>query len=159
MTAPTQGERASLYYKQGSSDKEYHVAIEPSGTGFVVTFAYGRRGSTLQPRAKTAAPIDDAVAKKIVDKLVASTTAKGYSPGAGGAPYQQTASCRPTSPVPKSAPWSRCAICTRQTWAAACTTRYTWASALTLSPRPAPTSQFKFKPVEASEEGDSHTEA
>jgi bifunctional non-homologous end joining protein LigD len=37
----------SLYYREGSSDKEYHASIEPAGPRFVVNFAYGRRGSTL----------------------------------------------------------------------------------------------------------------
>ena len=27
---------ASLYFREGGSDKEYHAAIEPSGDGFIV---------------------------------------------------------------------------------------------------------------------------
>ena len=53
--SPTQ--RITLYFKQGSSDKIYTVAMEPSGNGFAVTFAYGRRGSTLQTGVKTASPV------------------------------------------------------------------------------------------------------
>src|SRR5437773_999067 len=91
MTASaTQSERISLYYTQGSSDKVYHAAIEPQGDGFVVTFAYGRRGSTFQTGSKTAAPVDYAAARKIYDKLVKEKTAKGYTPGEDGTPYQQT---------------------------------------------------------------------
>ncbi len=37
----------SLYFREGPSDKEYHAAIEPKNDGFIVTFAYGRRGNTL----------------------------------------------------------------------------------------------------------------
>jgi bifunctional non-homologous end joining protein LigD len=35
----------SLYFKNGSSDKEYHATLEPKDDGFVVNFAYGRRTS------------------------------------------------------------------------------------------------------------------
>ena len=43
----------SLYFREGNSDKEYHTAIEPSGEGYIVTFAYGRRGSNLTTGTKT----------------------------------------------------------------------------------------------------------
>ena len=39
-----QTERITLYYREGSSDKVYEAIIEPQGEGFVVNFAYGRRG-------------------------------------------------------------------------------------------------------------------
>src|ERR1700690_3272212 len=83
-------ESVTLYYREGSSDKVYQAAIEPKGTGFVVNFAYGRRGATLQTGTKTNSPVDHAAAKKIYDKLVAEKTAKGYTPGENGTPYQQT---------------------------------------------------------------------
>jgi hypothetical protein len=44
--------RITLYYREGSSDKVYQVSIEPQGEGFVVNFAYGRRGSTMNTRTK-----------------------------------------------------------------------------------------------------------
>ena len=66
------------------------MAIEPSGDGFVVNFAYGRRGSTLTTGTKTASPVPFEQAKKIYDKLVKEKTAKGYTPGEDGTPYQQT---------------------------------------------------------------------
>ena len=83
-------ERTTLYYRDNRSDKIYMCAIEPSGAGFIVTFAYGRRGSTLQTGTKTAQPVAYAAAKKIYDKLVQEKTAKGYTPGEDGTPYQQT---------------------------------------------------------------------
>ena len=88
LAAPS--ERATLYYRLGSSDKIYQCFIEPSGNGFIVTFAYGRRGSTLQTGSKTAEPVDYATAKNIFDKLVQDKTAKGYTPGTEGTPYQGT---------------------------------------------------------------------
>src|SRR2546423_15324556 len=90
MQTATQAERITLYYRQGASDKVYHVAIEPSGTGFVVTFAFGRRGSTLQNGSKTTSPVDHAEAHRIYEKLVKEKVQKGYTPGEEGTPYQQT---------------------------------------------------------------------
>jgi len=66
----SQTERITLYYREGSSDKVYQASIEPQGEGFVVNFAYGRRGSTLQTGSKTSEPVDYDSAKKLYDKLV-----------------------------------------------------------------------------------------
>ena len=82
MTPPS-AERITLYYRQGASDKVYQAALEPRGEGFVVHFAFGRRGSTLNTGTKTASPVDYEAAKRIYDKLVREKTAKGYTPGQG----------------------------------------------------------------------------
>ena len=87
----TMPESVTLYYREGSSDKVYQCAIEPSGDLFVVNFAYGRRGATLQTGTKTSSPVDYETAKEIYDKVVAEKTAKGYTPGENGTPYQNTA--------------------------------------------------------------------
>ena len=73
MLTDVQPERVTLYYRQGSSDKVYHAAIEPQGSGFIVTFAYGRRGNTLTSGIKTQKPMEYAEARKIYDKLVKET--------------------------------------------------------------------------------------
>ena len=83
-------ERVSLYYREGSSDKVYQAAIEPAGNQFFVTFAYGRRGSTLTSGTKTASPVDYDTAKKIFAKVVTEKKAKGYTEGVGGTPYEHT---------------------------------------------------------------------
>ncbi len=81
-------ERTTLYYREGSSDKVYQVALEPAGDGlFVVNFAYGRRGSTLNTGTKTQGPVPEAQARAIYFKLVRGKTAKGYTPGEDGTPY------------------------------------------------------------------------
>ena len=80
----------SLYYREGSSDKEYHVRIEPKDHGHVVNFAYGRRGSTLSTGTKTNAPVDLPTATSLFTKLVNEKKAKGYTEGAAGTPYQHT---------------------------------------------------------------------
>jgi bifunctional non-homologous end joining protein LigD len=88
---PPQAESITLYYREGSSDKVYQCSIEPSGELFVVNFAYGRRGATMNTGTKTSSPVDYETAKGIYDKLVREKTAKGYTPGEDGTPYQHTA--------------------------------------------------------------------
>jgi bifunctional non-homologous end joining protein LigD len=91
MSTTPQPESVTLYFTQGSSDKVYFAEIVAQGGGFAVNFAYGRRGTTLQTGTKTpGGPPPYDAAKKIYDKLVAEKTAKGYSPGATGTPYQNT---------------------------------------------------------------------
>jgi bifunctional non-homologous end joining protein LigD len=69
----------SLYFKEGSSDKEYHTQIQASGSGYVVNFQYGRRGGTLQTGTKTESPVSLKDAEKIYNKLVKEKTSKGYT--------------------------------------------------------------------------------
>jgi bifunctional non-homologous end joining protein LigD len=92
-TTPTL-QSASLHFREGSSDKEYHAAIEPKGEGYIVTFAYGRRGNTLNTGTKTTYPVSLAEATKAFDKLVASKLAKGYQYSSASAgetkPYRQS---------------------------------------------------------------------
>jgi len=83
-------ESVTLYFREGSSDKVYQAAIEEKDGGFVVNFAFGRRGSTFQTGTKTPKPVPFEKAKKIYDKLVAEKTAKGYTPGEDGVPYAGT---------------------------------------------------------------------
>ena len=87
---PSVTQRATLYFREGTSDKIYQAAIEPAGNRFVVTFAYGRRGSTLSTGTKTQIPVELDRAQTIFDQLVREKTAKGYTPGSEGTPYQQT---------------------------------------------------------------------
>jgi bifunctional non-homologous end joining protein LigD len=72
--------RTELYYQEGSSDKIYRAAVERSGDGFVVNFAYGRRGATLTAGTKTQAPVPYDEALIVYTRLVKSKTAKGYKP-------------------------------------------------------------------------------
>lgn len=80
----------SLYFRQGGSDKEYHASIEPKDGQFVVNFAYGRRGSTLQTGTKTTSPVDFQTATNIFTKLVTEKKSKGYTEGEAATPYQHT---------------------------------------------------------------------
>jgi len=83
-------DRVTLYYREGSSDKVYQVAIEPADKLFVVNFAYGRRGLALSTGTKTSSPVDYDAARKIFIKLVDQKKAKGYTEGEDGTPYQHT---------------------------------------------------------------------
>lgn len=82
--------KTSLYYAEGSSDKEYHAEIAEVDGGNVVNYRYGRRGAALTVGTKTSVPVDFAEAKRIYDKLVKEKTSKGYTPDVSGAPYQGT---------------------------------------------------------------------
>ena len=85
---PTSNETITLYYREGSSDKVYQCALESAGPDlYAVTFAYGRRGSTLSTGTKTSTPLNYEEAKRVFDKLVREKMAKGYTPGADGTPY------------------------------------------------------------------------
>jgi len=87
MNTTTPIQRATLYFREGTSDKVYQVALEPAGERFVVNFAYGRRGSTLSTGTKTNVPVDLERARTIFDKLVREKTAKGYTPGESGTSF------------------------------------------------------------------------
>jgi bifunctional non-homologous end joining protein LigD len=73
--------QASLFYKGGGSDKVYHAWLRRSDEDeakFVVDFAFGRRGSTLNTGAKTINPVPETKAETIFDALVRSKLEKGY---------------------------------------------------------------------------------
>lgn len=92
----------SLYFCQGSSDKEYHAEILATPTGHVVNFRYGQRGSTLTAGTKTTQPVTLDNAQVIYEKLVREKQAKGYTANGTGIPYQDsTESNRSTDFVPQ----------------------------------------------------------
>jgi bifunctional non-homologous end joining protein LigD len=72
-----------LEFREGSSDKVYRAGIEEADGGFVVNFAYGRRGATLNTGTKTTQPVPYDEAASIYEKLVLSKTSKGYKPVGG----------------------------------------------------------------------------
>jgi bifunctional non-homologous end joining protein LigD len=80
----------TLYCREGSSDKEYQISLEPSGDGFVVNFANGRRGSPLKNGTKTQAPVSYEAAAKIYDKVLKEKTRGGYTQAESGMRYVGT---------------------------------------------------------------------
>lgn len=83
---------ASLYFTEGSSDKEYHAQLVAAedGSGWLVNSQNGRRGKALRSRTKTPSPIPYAKALKAYEALVAEKLAKGYTPDVSGAVFQDT---------------------------------------------------------------------
>jgi bifunctional non-homologous end joining protein LigD len=73
-----------LFYRKGTSDKEYHVSIEGATNGFVVNFAFGRRGTSLKTGTKTNEPISKEAAQKLFDRIVKKQLAEGYLPSEEG---------------------------------------------------------------------------
>jgi len=82
--------KVTLYFNQGGSDKVYQAAIEKVDGGFMVNFAYGKRGSTLRTGSKTSLPVEEDKATKIFNALVKNKKSKGYSEGVDGTPYQSS---------------------------------------------------------------------
>jgi len=72
--------KALLFYREGKSDKVYHVQLEKEGSGWSVNFQFGRRGSTLNCGQKTSSPVSYDEAEKIYNKVVNEKLAKGYQP-------------------------------------------------------------------------------
>ncbi|MBX7222554.1 MAG: WGR domain-containing protein [Blastocatellia bacterium] len=81
---------STLYLKNGSSDKVYQVALKQAEAGFLVEFAFGRRGTTLKTGTKTQQPVPYEEAKHLYDQLLKEKTGKGYSTGEDGIPYVRT---------------------------------------------------------------------
>ena len=87
--ADLQAESITLF-REGSSDKIYQAELVPSGQGWKVNFAFGRRGNALQPGTKTNQPVSYNSARSIYLKLIAQKQAKGYTPGESGTRFQDT---------------------------------------------------------------------
>jgi bifunctional non-homologous end joining protein LigD len=92
----------TLYLRDGRSDKVYRAELAPQSGGWVVRFAYGRRGSTLTAGTKTPSPVSREEAEEVYNRLIRSKTAKGYTPGEDGAPYTAPATgAEPTGITPQ----------------------------------------------------------
>jgi predicted DNA-binding WGR domain protein len=70
-------ERAELYFRQGNSDKVYHLQLENVQERWTVQAQWGRRGSALQSDAKAdGVPFEEA--KRVYDRILREKTVKGY---------------------------------------------------------------------------------
>ena len=72
-----QTERAELYFRQGSSDKVYHLQLENVDDKWSVEAQWGRRGSALQRDVKVnGVPYEEA--KRVYDRILREKAGKGY---------------------------------------------------------------------------------
>ena len=75
---------ASLFFREGNSDKVYELELLEVGAGeCVVNFRYGRRGTVLREGTKTIFPLPFAEADKAYEKLLKEKLDKGYLPATG----------------------------------------------------------------------------
>lgn len=72
----------SLYYREGTSDKVYHLSLEriSNADEYTVKYAYGRRGSALKTGSKNSSPMSISSAKMLYDATLREKLAKGYQP-------------------------------------------------------------------------------
>jgi bifunctional non-homologous end joining protein LigD len=72
-----QTEKAELYFRQGGSDKVYHVQLENVQEQWSVQAQWGRRGSALQSDVKVSSTTYEE-AKRVYDRILREKTGKGY---------------------------------------------------------------------------------
>ncbi len=85
MTSEVDLPSTRMFYREGGSDKEYHAAVCARGdAGYVVNFAFGRRGGTLRPGTKTQSPVPLEQATAIYQKLIDGKMREGYTPDGTG---------------------------------------------------------------------------
>jgi bifunctional non-homologous end joining protein LigD len=70
-------ETIELYFRQGSSDKVYHLQLESVEEQWSVNAQWGRRGSALQSDTKVSS-VAYAEAKRVYDRIIREKTGKGY---------------------------------------------------------------------------------
>lgn len=90
VASASKEENISLFFTGGGSDKVYHAQLLEKKPGYIISFQYGRRGSSLQSGTKTTTPVSYAMAKKIFEKLINEKKSKGYSTGESGVAYQNS---------------------------------------------------------------------
>ncbi|MGC2817467.1 MAG: WGR domain-containing protein, partial [Candidatus Acidiferrum sp.] len=72
-----QTEKTELYFRQGSSDKVYHLQLENVQDQWSVQAQWGRRGSPLQSDVKVSSATYEE-AKRVFDRILREKTGKGY---------------------------------------------------------------------------------
>lgn len=93
-------ESIDLYFKEGTSDKEYHLQLVDLAATYAVDFQYGRRGSTLKTGRKIELHTLEQ-AKEVYDAVKDEKLGKGYHEGEGGTKYVPAGN---SAPVPVNEP-------------------------------------------------------
>lgn len=76
--------KVSLHSQERGSDKVYHIEIALAGDRYMVLYANGRAGGSLQYGQKTQAPVDYSAAREIANKVLMEKLRDGYLPQGGG---------------------------------------------------------------------------
>ncbi len=72
-------DKKDLYFRNGASDKEYHVqVVGTDAEGYNVLFQYGRRGNKLREDKKTDLPVTKERALYLMRTIVNEKLMKGY---------------------------------------------------------------------------------
>jgi bifunctional non-homologous end joining protein LigD len=82
----------SLFYRDGSSDKVYRASIVEVEGGYMVNFAYGRRGNVNNYGSKTPGPSTLQKCEQVYNKLISEKKAKGYVEDPDAKPFTGNAS-------------------------------------------------------------------
>ena len=93
----------TLYFQEGSSDKEYTISLQQTDGRCEVIVHFGRRGGTQQVQNKTPEPVSSFEAVAIYERVKAEKLAKGYRPGAPAA-TMVVAAASPSEKLPAVAP-------------------------------------------------------
>ena len=72
-------DRADLWYREGNSDKVYHLELLERDGLYTVNYAYGRRGNALNTGSKVS-NVGMSDARKAYNKILSEKTGKGYRP-------------------------------------------------------------------------------
>jgi hypothetical protein len=81
--------QATLFFREGNSDKVYEISLSEVGQEqYVVNFKYGRRGAALKEGSKTPVPVALAVAERLYDEIETQKLAKGYTTSQSTAPVK-----------------------------------------------------------------------
>lgn len=94
-------ESTALFYREGSSDKEYNVFLEDAKNGYVVNFTYGRRGNAVNHGSKTNVPVTLECAQHVYQKLISEKQAKGYVANGEGQPFSAPTNRESTGLIPQ----------------------------------------------------------
>ncbi|MFO0734557.1 MAG: hypothetical protein U0270_01695 [Labilithrix sp.] len=92
-----------LIFAEGKTQRVYEVDLcEVGPKQFVVNFRYGKVGAALKDGSKTVAPVGEAEANKVFDKLVQQQIEKGYAPEGAPRPAPVVAPVQASASRPRS---------------------------------------------------------
>lgn len=82
-------QKVTLYSREGGSDKQYTLWIEPAGVGFLVQSQYGPRGGWVQAVCKTPQPVPLSKAEVVYQRILKEKKSKGYHEGEDAPAFSQ----------------------------------------------------------------------